>query len=799
MSRKNYLLDSIKRAIRAEEKQGFINTGAMVSFSSFLQDTIPELSQFFSEHTNEKLRTIISDYSRSSPITRRGLLAEIKEVLFSVNYGSGSGKTFSSLKPKADKISGNLSGVIDKQYSNNRTASLEKQGLPQQDRVLDLQYLKGVGPRRMNHFAGMGIKNVEQLLKHYPRRYEIRVERRIEELTDGELATVCGTVTGSQLGRNRIKVVKLKISQENRSIYAVWFNQVHIIKQYPVGTIVSVSGKVRWNGRVPEILAVDINKGHSEGSKEKIVPIYSETAFLSSRIIREVMRNALPWTDKLFPEVLPPGETDLMARSEAYREIHFPSSQDKIIQARERLVVEEILFLQLALERLRSPRKNEKSPVLDKGGELVREFITRLPFFLTQAQKRVMEEVFRDMAVGDKSMTRLIQGDVGSGKTVVAMAAILQAVGTGYQGAMMAPTEVLAQQHYELLSKAFNPLGVKTVLLAGSQSKSEREGIIFKILSGKAQVVVGTQALIQEGVQFNALGLVVTDEQHRFGVRQRTQLKDKGDNPHVLVMTATPIPRTLALTAYGDLQLSVLDELPAGRKPVITKKISERFRPRLENFLEQQVREGRQVYVVCPLVEETEKTDLVSATQRAEVLQKSFPDKKVDLLHGRMKTQEKEEIMQRFRRAETDILVATTVVEVGVNVPNATVMVVEGAERFGLAQLHQLRGRVGRGAEQSYCILISDSKESTRLNILCQTEDGFRIAEEDLKIRGPGELLGLRQHGVPELQLTDLIKDAKLVETAYLLLQRSLAYPQRFAKLHQEIYRLYGGNKIGVN
>lgn len=779
MSRKDYLLDSLIRAIRAEEKQGFINTGAMVSFSSFLQDTIFELGEIFSEQTNEKLRAIASDYGRLSPLKRRELLAEIKDILFSI---------------KNDREYGNT------RFSpNNSVVSPEKQRLTRQDRKIDLQYLKGVGPRRLNYFAGLGIKTVEQLLKHFPRRYEIRVERRIEELTDGELATVCGTVTGSQLSRGRIKVVKLKISQENRSIYAVWFNQEHIIKQYPVGTVVSVTGKVRWTGRVPEIHAVDINKGPSEGSKEKIVPVYSETAFLSSRTIREVMKNALLWVEKLFPEILPPGETDLMERSEAYKEIHFPSSQDKIIQARERLVVEEILFLQLAMERLRSFRNNGRSPVLNKGGELVREFITRLPFHLTQAQKRVMEEVFRDMAVGDKRMTRLIQGDVGSGKTVVAMAAILQAVGSGYQGAMMAPTEVLAQQHYELLSKNFDLLGVNTVLLAGSQSKSEREEILFKIRSGKAQVVVGTQALIQEAVQFNALGLVVTDEQHRFGVRQRTLLQDKGDNPHVLVMTATPIPRTLALTAYGDLQLSVLDEMPAGRKPVITKKISERSRPNLEKFLEGQLNEGRQVYFVCPLVQETEKTDLVSATQRAELLQRRFPGKKVDLLHGRMKTQEKEEIMQRFRRRETDILVATTVVEVGVNVPNATVMVVEGAERFGLAQLHQLRGRVGRGSEQSYCILISDSKESARLNILCETEDGFRIAEEDLKIRGPGELLGLRQHGVPELQLADLTKDARLVETAYQLLQKALADPLKYKVLHREIDRLYGENKIGVN
>ncbi|KUO65769.1 MAG: ATP-dependent DNA helicase RecG [Gracilibacter sp. BRH_c7a] len=768
------LLQSINRAIRAEEKQGFINTGAVGGFSVYLADAVSELSGIFSPEIKEQLTARAITYGESSPLKRRSLLVEIKERL--------------ALSSKLESNDDNIMGP---------TREIRKVE-PERVDSSALQYIKGVGPQRFIQLGNLGIKTLEDLFKHYPRRYEIRQKRRIDELMDGELATINGKVTGSQVSRGRIKVIKLNIEQDNKSIHAIWFNQVHIVKQFPQGTEVSVTGKVRWNKRIPEILATDIIKGWDEGPEERIVPVYPETARLNSKAIREIIKNALPQADKLFPEVFPLGETELMGRAESFKEIHLPSSKEKLSKARSRLVIEEILFLQLAIARLRSPSRNEPSPVLNGGGELVKEFISQLAFHLTDAQQRVIQEIFQDMG-SDKGMTRLVQGDVGSGKTVVAMAALLQAVGSGFQAAMMVPTEVLAQQHFESLSKAFKPLGVEVALLIGNQTKSDRDKILHSVISGKVHVVVGTHALIQQAVHFNALGLVVTDEQHRFGVRQRTKLQEKGENPHVLVMTATPIPRTLALTAYGDLQLSVIDEMPKGRKPIITKKITERNRSSLEKFMEQQISVGRQIYVVCPLVEETEKSDLVSATQRAELLNQRCPDRTVILLHGRMKAQEKDDIMQRFRGGDIDILVATTVVEVGVNVPNATVMVIEDAQRFGLAQLHQLRGRVGRGEDQSYCLLVSEVRDSARLNILCETEDGFKIAEEDLKIRGPGELFGFRQHGVPELKLADLTKDGRLIEYAYRLLQKALAEPERFGKLYAEVDRIHAKDKIGVN
>lgn len=783
------LIQSIHRAIRAEEKQGHINTGAIGGFSNYLLDIFSTSQNIIPLEIVGQLRRVVERYSRSSPYKRRGLLAEIKRLLSIAEAGLST--EIAENTPGNIKKTGVLGNMKEKSSDSPRKILASQ----------SLQYVKGVGPQRFKQFENLGIYTVEDLLRHYPRKYEIRVKRKIKDLRDGELATVSGKVTGSQISRGRVKVVKLNIEQDGKSIHAIWFNQVYIAKQFPIGTEVSVTGKVQWNKRIPELLATEIVKGSSDGDgpEEELVPIYPETARLNSKAIRNILRVVRPQIEKLFPEFLPDEDINFLERPLAYREIHFPSSSDMKDAARARLVIEEILLLQLALARLRSPRTIEKSPILNSGRELVQRFFTLLPFKLTNAQKRVIQEIFRDMADGQKGMTRLVQGDVGSGKTVVAMSAILQAVGSGFQAAMMAPTEVLAQQHYESLSSAFKTLGIKVVFLVGGQGKSERERILGQILSGKAQVIVGTHALIQETVQFNSLGLVVTDEQHRFGVRQRTLLQDKGENPHVLVMTATPIPRTLALTLYGDLQLSVINEMPAGRKPIITKKISERNRLSLEKFLEKQISMGRQIYVVCPLVEETEKSDLVSATQRAEDIKARLPKSKVALLHGRMKGSDKEETMHSFRQGKIDILVATTVVEVGINVPNASVMVIEEAQRFGLAQLHQLRGRVGRGVEQSYCILISDVSNSARLNILCETEDGFKIAEEDLKIRGPGELLGLRQHGIPELKLTDLTKDGVLIEEAYRLLQKALADPQRYEKLYREVEKYYPKDKVGVN
>lgn len=841
------VLNQLQKAIGAEEKQGCCNTGVVGGFHLFLKGILRRLEQLEKGEDFTVLKDIAGRYKDLSPLQRRQSLAYLRQVIdswvgpsplpkpiahqenYQEEYGdkeSGEPKELKEPKEPEELEAGNeLKRIHESKKHNEPKEFNESKEYPEPKKLpyekgfktpdflpkerakpenstgtapRSLQYLKGVGPERAKLFAQLGLHTVKDLFFYFPRRYEDRSLKRIGDLQDGEMATIAGKVVAGQISRGRTKVVKLSIEQEGRLVYGVWFNQAYILRQYPVGTSIVITGKVHWQQRVPEIHVTDVEKG-KDIKKGAIIPVYSETARLSSKVIRGVIQGILPEAEKLFPEFLPPEEAHKwMPRPQAYREIHFPQTPHSQGQARQRLVFEEVLFLQLSVARLRAGIQRENSPSLKDGKDLVRKFIAQLPYELTNAQKRVIREIFQDMAC-TRGMARLVQGDVGSGKTAVAMAALLMAVGSGYQGAMMAPTEILALQHYQALEAAFTPLGVKVVCLLGSQTKSERDKILTEIAYGKAQVVVGTHALIQENVQFNCLGLAITDEQHRFGVKQRTSLQNKGENPHVLVLTATPIPRTLALTLYGDLQLSVLDEMPQGRKPVLTRKLTERGRASLEKFMEEQMNKGRQIYVVCPLVEESENMDLISATERFEALQRRFPDRQVCLLHGRMKGSQKEEIMSGFQKGEIDILVSTTVVEVGVNVPNATVMVIEGAERFGLAQLHQLRGRVGRGSEQSYCFLISDTKNSRRLEILCETQDGFKIAEEDLKIRGAGELLGTRQHGAMELRLADLARDGRLVEQAYQFAQKIMANPDRYPQVWQACDQFFTLENIGLH
>lgn len=851
------VLNNLQRALLAEEKQGFTNTGVLGGFNIFLRGILPRLEQLFPGYDMDLLRNLAIQYPNWSPLRRRAGFSEIRRFMEEialeaqasllqkkslnadmkllgkqdlaekrlvpenqimpdkkvvqntleeqkVNINTGVFGTTSAIQETKDLHKAHPVGVIksqeiplDKALKVPNLVSLQSK---------PLQYLKGVGPERAKQLEKLGIHNILDLLQYFPRRYEDRRQQMIAELKEGEMATIAGKVVAGSITNGKLKVVKLSLDQQGRLFQATWFNQIHILKQYPVGTQVVVTGKVRWKQQIPEILATDIEKvdvsdagnGPDLGA-QKILPVYSETARLSSKVIRGLIQSVLDQVDTCFQEILPQEDKlGWMERSLAHREIHFPENYISLAQARERLVWEEILFLQLAVAGLRQGMERLGSPPLLGREEQIQSFYNSLPFQLTTAQQRVIQEIFKDLA-RPQGMARLVQGDVGSGKTAVAMAALLRAVGSGYQGAMMAPTEILAVQHFQSLEKVFTPLGVSIVCLLGSQSKGVREDALVKIANGEAQVVVGTHALIQEGVVFKALGLAVTDEQHRFGVRQRTLLQSKGESPHVLVLTATPIPRTLALTLYGDLQLSVLDEMPVGRKPIITRKLTERVRPKMEKFLEEQIKQGRQIYVVCPLVEESETLDLISATQRVTDLQARFPNRRVALLHGRMKGAEKESIMSKFYAREIDILVATTVVEVGVNVQNATVMVIESAERFGLAQLHQLRGRVGRGKEQSYCFLLSGNKESRRLDILCQTEDGFKIAEEDMRLRGTGELLGTRQHGLAELRLADLSQDGHLVEKAYQMAQKALQDPEKYELLFQEVRRIFPPEKIGVH
>jgi ATP-dependent DNA helicase RecG len=632
---------------------------------------------------------------------------------------------------------------------------------------ISLQYLKGVGPQRVKKLQALDISTVAELLRHWPRRYEERRLCPVSQLRDGDSVIVHATVAGSSVTQGRVKIVRLRLEQDGHFVDTVWFNQVFVAENFKRGEVVAVMGKVQWQNRIPEILGADITRDLN--AAEEISAIYPETAGLNSKALRTMMTNALTFAPHIFPEYLPDNLLGTwLPRLEAFHSIHKPQTLAAAERARQRLVLEELLFLQLAMAKMRKPQAVGQSPVLNAGDLLVKRFVNSLPYRLTTAQTRVLKEITADMADA-MGMSRLLQGDVGSGKTVVAVSALLQAVGSGAQGAFMVPTEVLAWQHYQTLTTMLSELPVQVVLLTGGQSKKDKENIYEQLRSGAAHIAVGTQALIQEKVEFDNLGLVITDEQHRFGVKQRSRLTEKGAHPHVLILTATPIPRTLALTAYGDLSLSVLDELPAGRKPILTTRISSQTRGKLWQALARETGKGRQVYIVCPFVAETETSDLASAEQKAEELRQALPTGNIALLHGQMPSAEKTDILDKFSRGEIDILVTTTVIEVGVNVPNATVMVIESAERFGLAQLHQLRGRVGRGGEQSYCLLISDDKDNSRLKILCETEDGFRIAEEDLRRRGPGELLGLKQHGLPELKLTDFAKDGQIVELAHQL------------------------------
>lgn len=809
------VLHHLQKAMLAEKKLEFTNTGVFGGFSNFLLGIIPRLRQLgMIKNEEARLSEAAARYAQMSKGQRQTAwhsLSQIVAALAAEAEGERREQVSAVLpelpessespEPLAPDPEAQRAKSQGQSQSQNPSQTQPRKTSPTQagDPSRSLQYVKGVGPERLKILKQLGINSIEDLLLYFPRRYENRQLRAIEQLREGELASVAGKVVAAQSSQGKIKTVKLSIESGGRLLWALWFNQSYILKQYPAGSQVVVTGKVRWQNPIPEMLAVDIEKQGKALSDHKIMPVYPETAKLSSKVIRALVQEVIQETGDYFPEILPPEAAgEWMERSLAYQRIHFPQGMEELALARERIVWEEILFLQLAFARLRGQTKQADSPVLAGGKGRLQPFIAALPFALTAAQRRVMKEILEDMA-SPKGMTRLVQGDVGSGKTVIAMIALLQAADSGYQGAMMAPTEILAAQHFHSLTKAFTPLGVTVVQLSGSQGKGEREAVLAQIEDGGADVVVGTHAVIQEQVKFCRLGLAITDEQHRFGVRQRTELQNKGKNPHVLVMTATPIPRTLALTLYGDLQLSVIDELPAGRKPVLTRKLSEKGRPQLETFLEQQIGQGRQVYVVCPLVEESEKLDLASATERAEALRRRYPERQIALLHGRLKRNEKDQIMLDFVQGGIDILVATTVIEVGINVPNAAVMVIEGAERFGLAQLHQLRGRVGRGADQSFCILMAGSRESRRLDILCQTRDGFKIAEEDLRLRGPGELLGVRQHGLPELRLADLSRDGQLVEKAYQTLQAVGRNPERYAELLREADRKYAASQIGVH
>jgi ATP-dependent DNA helicase RecG len=643
-----------------------------------------------------------------------------------------------------------------------------------------LQYLKGVGPERARLLARKGLATVEDALFFLPIRHEDRTRLTpLRAVQVGQVVTCAGTVAGISPpppGRARAPLVLLLRDASGYGT-ATLFGRGWLTRVLQRGQRLILHGKgARFKDKVT-LQVQDWEVVESDGDEPihagALVPVYSSTEGLPQRALRSLLWRLVEAHAGELGETLP--ETlrrrrELPSLVEAVRGAHFPQGEAQLQTARRRLAYEDFLLLQLGLAILRARTTRARGIAMRPAGALVSRLRAALPWTLTAAQDRVWREIQEDMAA-PYPMHRLLQGDVGSGKTIVAALAVLTAVEAGYQAAVMAPTEILAEQHFMTLSRLLEPLGVPVTLLTSSLRGRERSARRAALAAGEVGCAIGTHALVQERVEFRRLGLVVVDEQHRFGVAQRARLKAKGEHPDVLVMTATPIPRTLALTVYGDLDVSVLDELPPGRKPVVTVARTDGRRPQIYAFLREQVAGGRQVYVVYPLIEESEAVDLKAATDMAAHLQKDvFPDLVVGLLHGRLPFADKDAIMQRFKAGEIHVLVSTTVIEVGIDVPNASVMLIEHAERFGLSQLHQLRGRVGRGAWKSYCILLAAGRPGDdaerRLQAMVETNDGFKIAEVDLQLRGPGEFFGTRQSGLPEFRVADLLRDAALLEDA---------------------------------
>ena len=656
----------------------------------------------------------------------------------------------------------------------------------------DVRYIKGIGEAKAKALGKLGIFTLGDLIGWFPRRYEDRRETRpISSLIPGETACVAAMIASEPKVshiRKGMDLVKVRAVDDTGALDVTFFNQSWLKDQLRVGETYIFYGRAEGS-LLRKTMAGPVVE--PEGRREftgRIVPVYPLTAGVSQLLLSRAIRQGLDECADILPDCLPDSvrQTHGLCRvNYAYENIHFPESPEALDIARRRLAFEELFFFAIGLKLLRSRRETvsvEPFRPVDMA-----PFYDALPFILTGAQRRCVDEAIADMTAG-KPMNRLCQGDVGSGKTMVAAACVYFCVKNGRQAALMAPTELLAEQHYRGLAPLLEQLGLRCALLTGSTPAKTKRSVTAQLASGELDFAIGTHALISGGVAYANLGLVVTDEQHRFGVAQRTALAEKGEHPHTLVMSATPIPRTLALILYGDLDVSVIDQLPPGRKSIETYAVTSAYYPRLYAFIRKQVEAGRQVYIVCPMVSENDDLpdERKAVTEYAQKLQSEiFPDLRVAYVHGKMKSREKDTVMSAFAAGETNILVSTTVIEVGVDVPNASLMVVENAERFGLSQLHQLRGRVGRGQHQSYCVLVSDNKNDEtrqRLRAMTKTADGFKIAEEDLRLRGPGDFFGLRQHGLPGLRVADIGCDTRLLTEAQTAAEELLAHDPSLAR-----------------
>lgn len=675
----------------------------------------------------------------------------------------------------------------------------------------DIKYLKGVGERRAAMLSRLGVSDVNALVRLYPRVYEdwSRI-KSINEAQIGEICCIKGIV-GSPVRKNLIRkgltLYKTEITDGSGIMGITIFNSRFAAEKLTEGDEFLFFGRVGGNLYRKEMNSPEIEP--AEGA-DRIRPIYPQTHGLNSKMIEKLVRTALTECRDELVDPIPLWLREkycLMNLPDSLWNIHFPKSPDYLEEARRRLIFEELLILQLGLEKMRSQTQNNAGAIIER--DFSDEYFSHLPFSPTGAQRRAVKEAMRDMMSG-RQMNRLLQGDVGSGKTAVAAALVYSAAKNSMQSALMAPTEVLAEQHYKTFLKLFEGCSINVELLTGSDTAAQKRRKKEALKSGEIDLLIGTHAIIQSDVEFKSLALVITDEQHRFGVEQRNALGEKGENPHLYVMSATPIPRTLALIIYGELDISILDELPPGRQKIETYAVTSELRQRAYNYVKKHLDAGRQGYIICPLVDEGESdTELASAVKYADELQHGdFRGYTVGLMHGKMRSTDKKKVMESFSNGETQLLVSTTVIEVGVDVPNAVIMVIENAERFGLSQLHQLRGRIGRGQYKSTCILITDAKNDTaqrRMKVMETTTDGFKIADEDLKLRGPGEFFGSRQHGLPEMKIADMLEDRSTLEETQRAAKEIVARDPELsspesAALKNEIQRLFDAvGSAGMN